>query len=100
MEHLKHDIDTIKSVKDSILPKKMQSERKKRNIFKCKVSKEMFQTSEDLDDHCSMELYCKTCEEWIGGYYESDQCYPDEEHHTTHECQMIQNRCKECYLIS
>ena len=100
MKHLKHEIDTIKIVKDISLPKKKQSEPKKRNIFKCKVCKEIFQTSEDLDDHCSMELYCKTCEECIGGYYESDQCYPDEEHHTTHEWQMIQNRCRECYLIS
>ena len=73
MEHLKHEMDTIKSVKDISLPKKMQSEPKKRNIFKCKACMKMFQTSEDLDDHCSMELYCKTCEQCIGGYYESDQ---------------------------
>ena len=100
MEQIKHEIDIIKSVKDSSLPKKKQSVPKKRNIFKCKVCKEIFQTSEDLNDHCSMELYCKTCEECIGCYYESDQCYPDEEHHKTHDWELIQNRCRECYLIS
>ena len=91
MEKIEHEIDTIKSVEAISLPKKKQSEPKKTNIFKCKVSKEVFQNSEDLNDHCSMELYCKTCEECIGGYYKSDQCYPDEEHHTTHDWQMIQN---------
>ena len=68
MEQVRHEMDTIKSVKDISVPKKMQSEPKKRNIFKCKVSKEIFQTSEDLNDHCSMKLYCITCEECTGGY--------------------------------
>ena len=34
-----------------------------------------------------MEIFGKTCDEFIGGCYEtnSEHCLPDDEHHTTHE---------------
>ena len=49
-----------------------------------------------------MEIFGKTCDEFIGGCYEtnSEHCLPDDEHHTTHEWDIIQNRCTECNLVS
>ena len=79
---------------------------KERQFLKPKINEQqelcklIQQTREDLNDYCLMKLYCKTCEQCIGGYYESDQCYPDVKYHTTHEWQLIQNRCRECNLIS
>ena len=90
------------NVKDTSLLKKKQSEPRKKTSFKCKVCKKLFQTSDDLNERCTMELYCKTCKECIGCYYEtnSDNGLPDDKDHTTHEWQIIKNKCTECGLLS
>ena len=90
------------NVKDNNLLKEKPSEPRKKTCFKCKVCKKLFQTSDELNEHCTMELYCKTCQECIGCYWEtnSENCLPDDDDHATHEWQIIQNKCTECGLVS
>ena len=60
----------------------------------CKVCKQSFKNTDDLNEHYQRELYCKTCEECIIGYYESnsENCIPDVEEHITHEWEKIKNK--------
>ena len=71
-------------------------------IFQCKVCKNSFQTSNDLNEHWELELYCKSCEKCIQGFYEgqSEHCLPDDEEHTTHEWQKVNNKCTKCVYVA
>ena len=55
--------------------------------LKCKVCKEIFKSTDDLNEHFEIELFCIICEKCNNGYYEnnSENCIPDVEEHTTHE---------------
>ena len=54
---LKLEIDNMKSFEAITLPKTKKSEPKKTAIFKFKIgNKKIIQTSEDLNEHCLMEL--------------------------------------------
>ena len=59
--------------------------------FKSRVCKNSCQTSNDLNEHWELELFCKTCEEFIEVFYEgqSENCLPDDEEHITHEWTKI-----------
>ena len=59
--------------------------------FNVKSARTFFQTSNDLDEHWELELFCKTCEEFIQVFYEgqSENCLPDDEQHITHEWTKI-----------
>ena len=88
--------------KTNYLSKDKQPKESSGIIFQCKVCKNSFQTSNDLNEHWELELYCKSCEKCIQGYYEgqSEHCLPDDEEHTTHEWQKVNNKCTKCVYVA
>ena len=84
------------------IPKDKQSEEENYIKLKCKICENSFQTSDALNEHWELELYCKTCEQCIQGVYEgqSKHCLPDDEVHTTHEWHKVSNKCNECVYVT